>query len=104
MKREGIRQWVTPEFLLVVVMLIALVLLVVGVLWIPVDPPDCDTTTTFMDVLNYRKSILAVIVTAFGAWVGAGAAYFFGRENLREASASLLAMREPSAKDRLRQQ
>ena len=34
---------------------------------------------------------------------GGWAAYFFGRENLKEAAASLLAMREPSAKERLRQ-
>ncbi|HUW97016.1 MAG TPA: hypothetical protein VMW58_14630 [Anaerolineae bacterium] len=103
MHEKGTRDWRTPEFILVVVMLITLVLLVWGVLLIPLAVPEGDTTTKFTDVLDYRKSILAVIVTAFSAWVGAGAAYFFGRENLKEAAASLLAMREPSAKDRLRQ-
>ena len=29
-----------------------------------------------------------IILTAFGAWVGAGAAYFFGREILRESANS----------------
>ena len=45
---------------------------------------------------------LAIILTAFGAWVGAGAAYFFGRENLRQSAENMLAMREPSPKERLR--
>jgi hypothetical protein len=52
-------------------------------------------------VLDYRKNILSIIITAFGAWVGAGAAYYFGRENLRQSSESLLAMRQPSPKERL---
>jgi hypothetical protein len=103
MEGKRTRDWWTPEFLLVVILLVTLVLLVALVLWIPVVPPEDDMVTKYTDLLDYRKSILAVIVTAFGAWVGAGAAYFFGRENLREAAASLLAMREPSAKERLRQ-
>jgi hypothetical protein len=56
-----------------------------------------------MDLLDYRKDILSIILTAFGAWVGAGAAYFFGRENLREAAQSLLAMREPTSRQQLEQ-
>lgn len=103
MEAKETRPWRTPEFFLVVVMLIVLVVLVWGVLWIPITIPEEDETTTLVDLLDYRKGILAVIVTAFGAWVGAGAAYFFGRENLREAASSLLAMREPSPKERLRQ-
>ena len=54
------------------------------------------------DCLEYRKTLLSIILTAFGAWVGAGAAYYFGRENMAEASRSLLAMREPSPQERLR--
>jgi hypothetical protein len=54
------------------------------------------------EFLEYRKTLLSIVVTAFGAWVGAGAAYYFGRENLAEASRSLLAMKEPSAQERVR--
>jgi hypothetical protein len=55
------------------------------------------------DIAIWRKDVLSLIITAFGAWVGAGAAYFFGRENLRVAADSLLAMRGQSAKERLSQ-
>jgi len=53
--------------------------------------------------MDFRKNVLAVILTAFGAWVGAGAAYFFGRENLREATQGMLDMRHGTARDRLNQ-
>ena len=99
---RGTRSWKTPEFILVVVMLVVLVLLVVAVLAWPVAIPSGDTTATLTNILDYRKGILSIIITAFGAWVGAGAAYFFGRENLREAASSLLAMRQESPADRLR--
>ena len=94
------------EFWLVVVMLIALVVLVFAVLFWPISPFSPQPTgreAAFKDILEYRTHILSVIVTAFGAWVGAGAAYFFGRENLRVAADSLLAMRDASPRERLRQ-
>jgi len=94
------RMWGTPEFLLVVLMLIALVILVVAVLFAPLCIPNQNLDAT-KDMLDYRKNILAIIITAFGAWVGAGAAYFFGRENLREASQNLIEMHKISGKDRL---
>ncbi len=53
-------------------------------------------------VFEYRSTVLGVILTAFGAWIGAGAAYFFGRENLKTATEKMMAMREPSAQERLR--
>ncbi len=93
-------RWKSPEFILVVVMLAVLTILVGLVLWAPL--PKKDYTATATVILDYRKSILSIIITAFGAWVGAGAAYFFGRENLREAAQSLLAMREPPPRERLR--
>jgi hypothetical protein len=56
-----------------------------------------------LGILDRRKDFLAILLTAFGAWVGAGAAYFFGRENLRVAANSLLRMqRQTSGADRLR--
>lgn len=87
------------EFWLVVVMLLILTTLVLGVL---VVPHGWVGTSDKIDILSWRKDVLAIIITAFGAWVGAGAAYFFGRENLRVAADSLLAMRDLSGKERLR--
>jgi hypothetical protein len=93
------------EFWLVVIMIGVLCLLVAAVLFWPINLPSAQVTgkeTTFKDLLEYRTNILSVIITAFGAWVGAGAAYFFGRENLRVAADSLLAMRDLSPRERLR--
>lgn len=95
-----------PEFWLVVIMLLVLTFLVYLVLWaapVPVPLPGKDDSIKPSEILEYRKNILAVIITAFGAWIGAGAAYFFGRENLRETARSLLEMRGVSPKERLRQ-
>ncbi|MBU7014723.1 MAG: CBS domain-containing protein [Theionarchaea archaeon] len=102
MRERNPRDWKTPEFCLVVVMLAVLVLLVGIVLWMPINIPAADKTTTGKDLLEYRRTILTVIITAFGAWVGAGAAYFFGRENLREAAESLLEMRQLTPREFLR--
>jgi hypothetical protein len=107
------RRFGGAEFWLVVIMLLVLSALVLAVLFSPpivldVESQDGQATVAVEDrelvndVFEYRRTILAVIITAFGAWVGAGAAYFFGRENLREATRNMLQMREPSAKDRLR--
>jgi hypothetical protein len=38
--------------------------------------------------LDYYKYSLGILLGAFGAWIGAGAAYFFGKENLQESSRS----------------
>lgn len=86
------------EFWLVVVMLGVLTLLVMVVLFTPATWVGGEYVKT--DI--WRKDVLSLIITAFGAWVGAGAAYFFGRENLRVAADSLLAMRDLSPKERLR--
>lgn len=120
------RSVTSPEFLLVVIMLVVLTLLVYGILFSPVqlvpgampaslletgDNPASHEQVIIhnqqvlnyrQQVLDYKKNILMVIITAFGAWVGAGAAYYFGRENMKQASESLLAMREPTPKERLR--
>lgn len=100
------RSWRTPEFLLVIVMLGVLALLVFFILIIPPLAFTGISGNNLKDMakefLEYRKTLLSIVVTAFGAWVGAGAAYYFGRENLAEASRSLLAMKEPSAQERLR--
>ncbi len=100
------RSWKTPEFLLVIIMLGILSLLVLFILAIPplwlTGVGDDKLKDLAKDFLEYRKTLLSIVVTAFSAWVGAGAAYYFGRENLAEASRSLLAMKEPSPQERLR--
>jgi hypothetical protein len=99
------KQRYSLEFWLVVIMLIVLCVLIIIVLWVPIAIPAnqvTDKETTLKDLLDYRANILSLIITAFGAWVGAGAAYFFGRENLRVAADSLLAMRDLSPRERLR--
>jgi len=100
------RSWKTPEFLLVIVMLFILTILVFFILVIPplwlTGVADDKLKELAKEFLEYRKTLLSIVVTAFGAWVGAGAAYYFGRENLAEASRSLLAMKEPSPQERLR--
>lgn len=101
------------EFWLVIIMLAALLALILVVLLPQVPQLDVskfpgDVKPTVKDAIDYnagmlahRKDVLAIIITAFGAWVGAGAAYFFGRENMRVATDGLLAMRE-SPRERLR--
>lgn len=114
---QGTR-WQVLEFALVVVMLGILTLLVGCILltprWDHLNQPALPTTATVQEVVTYReqtlsyqeaeheyrKDVLAVILAAFGAWVGAGAAYFFGRESLRDAT-SLLRDRDVSPKERL---
>jgi hypothetical protein len=105
-QKSGTQTRPSLEFWLVVAMLIALCVLVAAVLFWPITPFTPQVTgkeVSFKEILEYRTNILSVIITAFGAWVGAGAAYFFGRENLRVAADSILAMRETSPRERLRQ-
>lgn len=79
------------EFLLVVLMLIALVALVIIVMWMPVKlEPNGAEAVSAQAVLDYRTGILTVLLTAFGAWIGAGAAYFFGSKNLQRATDAMV--------------
>ena len=39
-------------------------------------------------IIEYSKWVLTTLVGTFGAWIGAGAAYFFGKESLVESGAS----------------
>jgi hypothetical protein len=95
------RKFWTPEFVLVWTMLLVLLAVVMAIMFIPPRAGDAKEVT-FKDVAEYRKTMLSIVVTTFGAWVGAGAAYFFGKENLRVAADSILAMREQSPQERLR--
>ena len=86
----------SSEYHLVLYMLLALVVLVICILWIPINASNAT------DMLEFRRATLTVIVTAFSAWIGAGAAYFFGKENLRVATQSILQASAPP-KERLAQ-
>jgi len=46
-----------------------------------------------------QKDIFALTFGAFGTWIGAGAAYFFGRENMRTATESMLKMQGRSPEE-----
>jgi len=72
----------TLAFALVVIMLSFLFALIAGLLIVAGWYSDNDK------LLDYSKWALSVLVGAFGAWIGAGAAYFFGRESLSESSRS----------------
>ncbi|MEN6369101.1 MAG: hypothetical protein ABFD77_05325 [Thermotogota bacterium] len=82
--------------------LIAVVVLVLVVLLVPPILGGRVSSDKLEKVFEYRSTVLGVILTAFGAWIGAGAAYFFGRENLKMATEKMMKMREPSAQERLR--
>lgn len=100
-KTTGSRELrLSAEFWLLAILLSSLVILVLVVLYSPVigNTASLDAKT----VLDYRSSLLSILLTAFGAWIGAGAAYFFGRENVREAYEGIKALQQPSPLERLR--
>jgi hypothetical protein len=102
MKKTKQKSWLQPEFILVVLMLIFLTI-IIGIILIPGYPHSSDNADLFKDILDFKKNILSVVLTAFGAWVGAGAAYFFGRENLRQSADSMLELhRQTSGLDKLK--
>jgi hypothetical protein len=85
----------SPEFWLLFLLLLALIILVLAVLIVPGIGQDATA------IMDYRSNLLGVLLTAFGAWIGAGAAYFFGRENVREAYEGIKALQQPSPLERL---
>ena len=89
--QRGSDRWRSPEFWLVVALLTALMLAMLMIFMLGGNSSA------------EKKDFLAIVLGAFGAWIGAGAAYFFGRENLREAKGSMLRMRGSSPQERLTQ-
>jgi hypothetical protein len=78
-------------FSLVVIMLgILFVLTLALITFVSVHTPPTGTAEdkVFAAVVEYGKWAFSTLVGAFGAWIGAGAAYFFGKENLAESSRS----------------
>ncbi len=76
----------SKEFFLVFWMLVSLTVLVIGIVGFPIFMKCAIKGTDVTKILEYSKWVLAALLAAFGAWIGAGAAYFFGKENLRESS------------------
>jgi len=69
------------EFVLVRTMLFSLIFLVALLIIMPFLFKyylDVDHT----EIIDYSKWVLTALLAAFGAWIGAGSAYFFGKENL----------------------
>jgi hypothetical protein len=104
------------SYRLVVIMLSLLTLLVVMSLVMPLTvflmsaKVPVDVTAVSRNLTEYAKWTIAVLLGAFGAWIGAGAAYFFGKENLQESSRSTETalriqqegFRRPSQSDRMK--
>lgn len=69
------------EFVLVRTMLFALIFLVTLLIIMPfVFKYHLNVDTE--EIIDYSKWVLTALLAAFGAWIGAGSAYFFGKENL----------------------
>ena len=68
------------EFVLVRTMLVILMVLVTLLIVLPFLIGS--DTTEIAAIIDYSKWVLTALLAAFGAWIGAGAAYFFGKENL----------------------
>lgn len=95
--QRGTEDQSRPEFRLLTWLLASLMLLVLFVLLVPVSTLGIKSN----QVADFRSNTLAVLLTAFGAWVGAGVAYYFGRENLKDAAKSMLAMRNATPREQL---
>lgn len=78
----------TLEFTLVLVMLGVLALLLIIMITLPLQAGKNGTTQTNTEIIDYCKWVMTALLAAFGAWIGAGAAYFFGKANLVESSRS----------------
>lgn len=87
------------EFLLVMFMLLSLTVLVVLIVILPTKIDSKE----LKDFIDYSKWVLTALLAAFGAWIGAGAAYFFGKENLRlnnQSTQQALEIQRDTAKNR----
>jgi len=98
-------------FSLVVTMLVILLVLITIVIYEATTPRAGGTAGDADKLLEFGKWSLSVLLGAFGAWIGAGAAYFFGRENLAESSRSTEAalkiqqeaLRRPQGREKIRE-
>lgn len=82
-KEDTVLWYKSAQFVILVAMLISLMVLIPLVLWIPI-PREAGDATTLKDILDFRATILTTLVTAFSAWIGAGAAYYFSAEQTKK--------------------
>ena len=78
-------RWRSPEFWLIIMMLVFMTVILIAVMFLPFPLQGDSTGVTAETIMGFRRDVFTAVVTAFAAWIGAGAAYFFGRENMREA-------------------
>ena len=78
-------RWKSPEFWLIITMLFFMIVLLIPVMFVPFPLQGDGTGVTAETIMGFRRDMFTAVVTVFAAWIGAGAAYFFGRENMREA-------------------
>ena len=88
--------WLLIGFLITLV--IVIIIVVIFPIWGPLKPETLDATL----LIKYRQDALSLILTVFGVWIGAGAAYFFGKENLQVATRGMLDIYNLSNKERLK--
>lgn len=76
------------EFWIVISMLGILAVLVFFILRAPtpIVGGEGEAALTGKDILTYRSDLLSTLLTAFGAWVAAGAAYFFGSKSMESTA------------------
>lgn len=74
------------EYNLVLWMLASLTFLLLLLIGLPLLAPIIVKDTK--EFIEYCKWVFPALLGAFGAWIGAGAAYFFGKENLKLSSQS----------------
>lgn len=98
----------SSEFQLVYYLIVAFIIFTAMVLTIPLiyllaGPAGMTNSTEYQKmVMDVQEGLFTVTVAAFSAWIGAGAAYFFGKENLRLATDKILEMRGLPPKEKLR--
>ncbi|MCD4848013.1 MAG: hypothetical protein K8R76_07475 [Candidatus Aegiribacteria sp.] len=73
------------EFRLVLWMLSSLTILLLLLIVLPFIIRNESNSSDFIE---YYKWVLPALLGTFGAWIGAGAAYYFGKENLKLSSKS----------------
>ena len=76
-------------FWLIIWLLVVLVALIVFALTTPADyltgVYSGDDDDRINSIIEFKKHVLSAIIASFSVWIGAGAAYFFGRENYQLA-------------------
>ena len=92
--------WESKEFMLVVILLFFMTVILLGTIFLPFPEQKLDDSVTWDTIIDFRRELFSAVITAFAAWIGAGSAYFFGRENFREA---VQAITGKSARELLRE-